>query len=57
MMPTGLKNEGVTYQRAMQTIVEDMLHKMVEYYLDDLVAMSKKRLEDLQDLCRIFERL
>jgi len=42
-MPFGLKNAGATYQRAMQTIFDDMLHKKVECYLNDLVVKSKKR--------------
>ena len=29
VMPFSLKNAGATYQRAMKTIFEDMLHKMV----------------------------
>ena len=47
VMPLGLKNAGAIYQRAMQTIFEDMLHKMV--------IKSKKRLDHLQDLCQIFK--
>jgi len=50
VMPFGLKNAGATYQRAMQTIFEDMLHKTVECYVDDLGFKSKKRLDHLQDL-------
>jgi len=56
VMPFGLKNAGATYQRVMQTIFDDMLHKTVECYVDDLVK-SKKRVEHIQDLCQIFERL
>ncbi|KAL0282982.1 UNVERIFIED_CONTAM: Transposon Tf2-12 polyprotein [Sesamum angustifolium] len=42
VMPFGLKNAGATYQRAMQKIFDDMLHKNVECYIDDLVLKSKK---------------
>ena len=38
VMPFGLKNAGATYQRAMQKIFDDMLHKNVECYVDDLVV-------------------
>ena len=47
VMPFSLKNAGATYQRVMQTIFEDMLHKMVECYVDDLMVTSKKRLDHL----------
>ncbi|KAL0282988.1 UNVERIFIED_CONTAM: hypothetical protein Sangu_2918900 [Sesamum angustifolium] len=43
VMPFGLKNIGATYQRAMQRIFNDMLHKNVECYVDNLVVKSKKR--------------
>jgi len=56
-MPFGLKNAGATYQRAMQQIFEDMLHKTVECYVDDLVIKSKKRLDHLQDLCQIVKTI
>ena len=46
VMPFGLNNAGATYQHAMQKIFDDMLHKNVECYVDDLVVKSRKR-EDL----------
>ncbi|KAL0416068.1 UNVERIFIED_CONTAM: Transposon Tf2-12 polyprotein [Sesamum latifolium] len=57
VMPLGLKNTGATYQRAMQTIFNDMFHKNVECYVDDLVVKSKKRDDHLYDLRKVFERL
>ncbi|XP_071904292.1 uncharacterized protein [Coffea arabica] len=57
VMPFGLKNAGATYQRAMQRIFDDMLHKNVECYVDDLVVKSKKREDHIQDLRRVFQRL
>ncbi|KAL0444371.1 UNVERIFIED_CONTAM: Transposon Tf2-12 polyprotein [Sesamum latifolium] len=57
VMPFGLKNAGATYQRAMQRIFDDMLHKNVECYVDDLVVKSKKREDHLYDLRKVFERL
>ncbi|KAL0394684.1 UNVERIFIED_CONTAM: putative protein K02A2.6 [Sesamum latifolium] len=56
VMPFGLKNTGVTYQRAMQRIFDDMLHKNIECYVDDLVVKSKKREDHLYDLRKVFER-
>ena len=40
----GLKNAGVTYMRAMTTIVHDMMHKEIEVYVDDVIIKSKKKL-------------
>ncbi|KAM1212301.1 hypothetical protein ACFX2G_003942 [Malus domestica] len=57
VMPFGLKNAGATYQRAMQKIFNDMLHKNVECYVDDVVVKTKKRLDHLKDLRVAFERL
>jgi len=42
VMPFGLKNVGPTYQREMETIFDDMLHKTVGCYVDDLVVKSRK---------------
>ncbi|KAL0444617.1 UNVERIFIED_CONTAM: Transposon Tf2-12 polyprotein [Sesamum latifolium] len=57
VMPFGLKNAGATYQTAMQRIFDDMLHKNIECYVDDLVLKSKKREDHLYDLRKVFERL
>ncbi|XP_059277686.1 uncharacterized protein LOC132031802 [Lycium ferocissimum] len=49
LMPFGLKNAGATYQRAMQNIFDDLLHKNVERYVNDLVVKSRKRSDHLQE--------
>nr|GLL25249.1 uncharacterized protein LOC109150426 [Ipomoea trifida] len=50
VMHFGLKIAGATYQRAMQTIFDDMLHKMVECYTDDLIVKSKRRTDHLRSI-------
>jgi len=57
VMPFDIKNAGPTYQRAIQTIFDDRLHKIVKFYVDDLVVKSMKRVEHIRDLRQIFERL
>ncbi|KAK4384639.1 Transposon Tf2-12 polyprotein [Sesamum angolense] len=57
VMPFGLKNAGATYQRAMQKIFDDIFHKNVECYVDDLVVKSKKRENYFHDLRKVFELL
>ncbi|XP_070005329.1 uncharacterized protein [Nicotiana sylvestris] len=43
---TGYENAGATYQRAMQNIFDDLLHKNVEYYVDDFVVVKRQVLAD-----------
>ncbi|XP_020702539.1 uncharacterized protein LOC110114114 [Dendrobium catenatum] len=57
VMPFGLKNAGATYQRDMTIIFDELIHKKVECYVDDLVVKSKVRSDHLRDLGIIFERL
>ncbi|KAM1359721.1 hypothetical protein ACFX2F_046657 [Malus domestica] len=57
VMPFGLKNAGATYQRAMQKVFNDMLHKNLECYVDDVVVKTKKISDHLKDLRIVFERL
>jgi hypothetical protein len=40
VMAFGLKNAGATYQRAMNYIYHDLISKLVEIYIDDVVAKS-----------------
>ena len=42
VMPFGLMNADTTYQRAMQNIFDDLLHKNVECSDDDLVVNSRQ---------------
>ncbi|WMV13859.1 hypothetical protein MTR67_007244 [Solanum verrucosum] len=57
VMPFGLSYADATYQRAMQHIFDDFLHKNVECYVDDLVVKSRKRGDHLKDLRIVFELL
>ena len=41
VMTLGLKNTGATYQRAMNYIFHDLIGKLVEIYIDDVVVKSK----------------
>ncbi|KAH9291048.1 hypothetical protein KI387_044177 [Taxus chinensis] len=57
VMPFGLKNAGATYQRAMTYIFHDLIHKIMESYVDDLLAKAKKRCDHPEVLCVILSRL
>jgi Reverse transcriptase (RNA-dependent DNA polymerase) len=57
VMSFGLKNAGATYQRAMTKIFDDLIHKIVECYVDDLVIKAMSYEEHLQYLEIVFNRL
>ena len=40
VMTFGLKNAGATYQRAMNYISHDLIGKLVEIYIDDVMVKS-----------------
>jgi hypothetical protein len=46
----GLNNSGATYQRAMNYIFHELIRKIVEIYIDDVVVKSKGYQEYLRDL-------
>ena len=56
-MPFGLKNVSATYQRAINAICHDMLGHHMEIYIDDIVVKSKKAIEHVNHLRKIFERM
>ena len=56
-MPFGLKSAGVTYLRAMNAILHDMLGHQLEIYIDDIVVKSKKTVEHVNHLRKSFERM
>ena len=51
----GLKNASATYQRAMNYIFHELIGKIVEIYIDDVVVKSKGHQEHLADLRRALE--
>lgn len=56
-MPFGLKNVSATYLRVIHKIFDDMLHKVVECYVDDLVVKSRMKTNHLKDLRNVFNCL
>ena len=56
VMPFGLKNAGVTYQRTMTAMFHDMIHREIENYVDDIVVKSKTRKDHFGILKKVFER-
>ena len=57
VMPFELKNAGATYQRAMTALFHDLLHQVVEVYVDDMIAKSKEPEDHLSCLRKLFDSL
>jgi hypothetical protein len=56
VMTFGLKNTGATYQRAMNYMFHDLIGKLVEIYIDDVVVKSASAEGHLGDLQGVLER-
>jgi hypothetical protein len=54
-MTFGLKNAGATYQRAMNYIFHELIGKIVEIYIDDVVIKSLNHDAHLKDVRRTLE--
>ncbi|KAH9307268.1 hypothetical protein KI387_035179, partial [Taxus chinensis] len=50
-------NVGATYQREMTYIFHDLIHKIMESYVDDLLAKAMKCCDHPEVLCVILSRL
>jgi hypothetical protein len=57
VMTFGLKNAGVTYQRAMNLIFHDLIRVIMEVYIDDIVIKSAAHKSYLADLHLALERM
>ena len=57
VLPFGLNNVRVTYQKATTTLFHDMMHQDVEVYVDDMIVKSQDRADHLAALERFFERI
>jgi hypothetical protein len=56
-MPFGLKNAGATFQRCMQRVFGELLGRIKEAYIDDIVVKSKKIGDLVPDLTEVFAKL
>jgi hypothetical protein len=56
VMTFGLKNADATYQCAMNYIYHDLISKLMEIYIDDVVVKSTSIRGHLGDLRQVFER-
>ena len=56
VMTFGFKNAGATYQRAMNYIFHDLIGKLVEIYIDDVVVKSVSMEGHLDDLRLILDQ-
>ena len=56
-MPFGLKNAKATYQRVKTAIFHDLIHKILEDYVDDILVKSHDFMDHLADLEKVFDRL
>jgi len=57
VMPFGLKNAGVTYQRLVNKMFVQHIGWNVEVYVDDMLVRSMKEDRHLDDLRKTFETL
>jgi alpha-N-acetylglucosamine transferase len=57
-MSFGLKNAGVTYQRAIQQFLKDQIRdQLIEAYVDDVVVKTKVASSLVNDLDQTFKAL
>ena len=57
VMPFGLKNVGVTYQRLVTKMFRPLLAKTMEVYIDDMLIKSKERPNHATHLQQVFDLL
>jgi hypothetical protein len=57
VMTFGLKNDGLTSQRAMNLIFQELLGNNVEVYIDDIVVKSAEFSSHIADLCKAFDKM
>ena len=54
VMPFGLKNARLTYQRMITKMFEPIMGKTMDAYIDDMVVKSKNEPNHVRDLAELF---
>ncbi|XP_057757299.1 uncharacterized protein LOC130976443 [Arachis stenosperma] len=54
VMPFGLKNAGVTYQRLMNKVFAPHIGNLMEVYMDNMLVKTKEEIDLLTDLSQVF---
>ena len=57
VMPFGLKNASVTYQRLMNKMFASQIERNVQVYVDDMLVKSRREEDHLKDLKETFGTL
>ncbi|KAK4411922.1 Retrovirus-related Pol polyprotein from transposon opus [Sesamum angolense] len=57
VMPFGLKNAGVTYQRLVNHMFQNQIGRNMEVYIDDMLVKSAKEQDHIEDLKECFQIL
>ena len=57
VIPFGLKNASVTYQRLMDKVFCHLMGRCVKVYVDDIVVKSPNHLQHSKDLVEVFSVL
>jgi hypothetical protein len=57
MMPFGPKNAGPTFQRCMRRVFRELIGRIIEAYVDDIVVKSKKIGDLVPGLTVVFAKL
>jgi hypothetical protein len=56
-MPFGLKNAGVTFQRCMRHVFGELIGRIIEAYVNDIVVKSKRTGDLVPGLIEVFAKL
>jgi len=55
VIPFGLKNVGVMFQRMVSKFFKDLIGSTMEVYVDDMLVKSVQRTDHLQHLDKVFD--
>ena len=56
-MPFGFRNAGAKYQKAMTRIFDDLIHQVVDCYVDVLVPKMHLKDQRLKDLRTVIDHI